>query len=78
MNAVASKTAESTRATMAETAAHPERHLRRHNGGPIPKDGLVSLKAGEHVLTEAEAKQARKHALMAAGMKSLAKRGKKS
>ena len=44
-----------------------------HNGGPVLADGVYSMKKGEHVLTEAEAKKARKHALMAAGMKSLAK-----
>jgi DsbC/DsbD-like thiol-disulfide interchange protein len=44
-----------------------------HNGGPVKVDGSYQLKAGEHVLTEAEAKKARKHALMASGMKSLAK-----
>ena len=49
-----------------------------HNGGPVKADGGYDLQAGEHVLTAAEAKQARKHALMAVGMKSLAKpsRGK--
>ena len=45
----------------------------RHKGGPIPKDGAYKLKAGEHVLTAKEADTARKHALMASGMKSLAK-----
>ena len=45
-----------------------------HNGGPVKADGGYDLQAGEHVLTAAEAKQARKHALMASGMKSLAKR----
>ena len=45
----------------------------RHKGGPIPKDGPYNLKAGEHVLTAKEADKARKHALMASGMKSLAK-----
>lgn len=49
-----------------------------HNGGPVPADGVYAMKKGEHVLTEAEAKKARKHALMAAGMKSLAKPGKKA
>lgn len=44
-----------------------------HSGGPVMADGPYRLKAGEHVLTEAEAKKARKHALMASGMKSLAK-----
>jgi hypothetical protein len=44
-----------------------------HKGGEIPEDGAYQMKAGEHVLTAAEAQKARKHALMAAGMKSLAK-----
>lgn len=44
-----------------------------HNGGPVPHDGLYQMKRGEHVLTEAEAKKARKFALMGAGMASLAK-----
>lgn len=42
-----------------------------HKGGAVLEDGPVVLKAGEHVLTAAEVKKARKHALMAAGMKSL-------
>jgi hypothetical protein len=49
-----------------------------HNGGPVLTDGAYQLKAGEHVLTAAEAKKARKHALMAVGMKSLANPGKSS
>jgi len=49
-----------------------------HNGGPVLADGAYQLKAGEHVLTAPEAKKARKHALMAAGMKSLANPGKAS
>jgi hypothetical protein len=44
-----------------------------HNGGPVLADGGYQLKAGEHVLTAAEALKARKHALMASGMNSLAK-----
>ena len=44
-----------------------------HNGGPVPADGDYNLKAGEHVLTAPEAAKARSHALMASGMKSLAK-----
>jgi hypothetical protein len=44
-----------------------------HKGGPVKADGAYNLKAGEHVLTEPEAALARKHALMASGMKSLAK-----
>jgi hypothetical protein len=44
-----------------------------HNGGPVVGDGPRMLKDGEHVLTAAEANKARKHALMAVGMKSLAK-----
>lgn len=47
-----------------------------HNGGPVLADGAYRLKAGEHVLTAPEATKARKHALMASGMKSLAKPGK--
>lgn len=47
-----------------------------HKGGPVKADGVYNLRAGEHVLTEDEANQARKHALMAVGMKSLAKPGK--
>ena len=44
-----------------------------HKGGRIPADGIYSMKAGEHVLTAKEAVLAKKHALMAVGMKSLAK-----
>jgi hypothetical protein len=44
-----------------------------HQGGEIPADGAYQMLAGEHVLTAAEAKKARKHALLAVGMKSLAK-----
>jgi hypothetical protein len=43
-----------------------------HSGGSVKADGDYNLKAGEHVLTEPEAKLARKHALMFSGMKSLA------
>lgn len=50
----------------------------RHKGGPIIKDGVYKLKAGEHVLTEDEAHQARKHAIMASGIKSLASPGPKA
>ena len=49
-----------------------------HNGGPVVGDGPRMLKDGEHVLTAAEAKKARKHALMAVGMKSLAKAAPKA
>lgn len=49
-----------------------------HSGGPVMADGAYQLKAGEHVLTASEAQKARKHALMASGMKSLASPGKKS
>jgi Ethanolamine utilization protein EutJ (predicted chaperonin) len=42
-----------------------------HKGGPVKKDGIYDLKKGEHVLTADEATKARKHALMASGMKSL-------
>src|SRR5579864_4093498 len=44
-----------------------------HNGGTVKADGDYNLKAGEHVLTAPEAAKARQHALMASGMKSLAK-----
>ena len=44
-----------------------------HKGGPVAADGAYQLKAGEHVLTASEAGKARQHALMASGMKSLAK-----
>jgi hypothetical protein len=47
-----------------------------HNGGPVLADGDYNLKAGEHVLTAAETKKATQHALMASGLKSLAKSGK--
>lgn len=44
-----------------------------HNGGPVVGDGPRWLKDGEHVLTGPEAKIVRKHAMMAVGLKSLAK-----
>jgi len=44
-----------------------------HKGGTVTADGGYQLKAGEHVLTAPEAAKARQHALMASGMKSLAK-----
>lgn len=47
-----------------------------HTGGPVMADGAYNLKAGEHVLTAPEAAKAKKHALMASGIKSLAKAGK--
>jgi hypothetical protein len=47
-----------------------------HTGGPVMADGTYQLKAGEHVLTAPEAAKARKHAIMASGIKSLAKAGK--
>jgi hypothetical protein len=47
-----------------------------HSGGPVLSDGTYQLQAGEHVLTAAEAVKARKHAIMASGMKSLTKPGK--
>ena len=40
-------------------------------------DGVYRLKKGEHVLTAPEAARAKKHALMHAGMRSLASMGKK-
>jgi lysophospholipid acyltransferase (LPLAT)-like uncharacterized protein len=52
----------------------PEKKM--HNGGPVMADGVYRLKAGEHVLTAPEAAKAKKHAMMASGMKSLAKSGK--
>lgn len=52
--------------------------LSYHKGGEIPADGTYKLKAGEHVLTAAEAAKARKHALMVSGMKSLAKAASKT
>ena len=48
-----------------------------HKGGTVTADGGYDLKAGEHVLTAPEAAKARQHALMASGMKSLAKPGRK-
>lgn len=47
-----------------------------HKGGPVMADGDYNLKAGEHVLTGPEAAKARTHALLASGMKSLAKPGR--
>ena len=44
-----------------------------HDGGPVKKDGAYQLQAGEHVLTAVEARIARRHAIAASGMKSLAK-----
>ena len=49
-----------------------------HNGGPVVGDGPRNLKDGEHVLTAAEAKIVRKHAMLAAGLKSLAKEAPKA
>jgi len=49
-----------------------------HKGGTVPKDGTYRLQAGEHVLTAPEAEKARKHAIMASGIKSLAKAGAKA
>ena len=48
-----------------------------HEGGPVMTDGVYRLKKGEHVLTAPEAARAKKHALMHAGMRSLASMGKK-
>jgi len=53
-------------------AAYKAAYPKMHKGGLVKADGIYDLQAGEHVLTGAEAKQARKHALMASGMKSLA------
>ena len=44
-----------------------------HDGGPVKKDGAYQLLAGEHVLTAVETRIARRHAIAASGMKSLAK-----
>ena len=60
-------------ANRANVAAYEKAYPKMHNGGPVPHDGLYQMKRGEHVLTEAEAKKARKFALMGAGMASLAK-----
>jgi hypothetical protein len=49
-----------------------------HKGGPVLTDGTYNLKAGEHVLAKGEADKARKHAILASGLKSLAKPGRKS
>jgi hypothetical protein len=48
-----------------------------HKGGPVPADGIYTLKKGEHVLTEKEVGTVKKHALMATGLKSLAATAKK-
>jgi hypothetical protein len=42
-----------------------------HEGGPVQADGAYGLKAGEHVLTQPQAKMARRHALMSIGMNRL-------
>jgi hypothetical protein len=47
-----------------------------HKGGPVLADGGYHLKMGEHVLAPGEADKARKHAMLASGMKSLANPGK--
>ena len=47
-----------------------------HDGGPVVADGAYQLKAGEHVLTAAEVIKARKHAIMASGIKSLVRPGR--
>ena len=60
-------------ANRANVEAYAKQYPKMHNGGPVPADGVYQMKKGEHVLTEAEAKKARKYALMGAGMKSLAK-----
>lgn len=46
-----------------------------HRGGPVMADGVYQLQKGEHVLTAPEAARAKKHALMHAGMRSLANMG---
>jgi hypothetical protein len=48
-----------------------------HKGGPVPKDGVYTLKKGEHVLTEKESDLVKKHAIMASGLKSLTNPAKK-
>jgi hypothetical protein len=62
----------------APSRGNPQSIPRMHNGGPVLSDGAYQLKAGEHVLTAAEAAKAKKHAIMAAGIKSLVKPGKGS
>ena len=46
-----------------------------HDGGPVAADGAYMLKAGEHVLTQPQAKMARKHAMMSVGMHRLSMPG---
>lgn len=48
-----------------------------HKGGSVKKSGVYRLKKGEHVLTEPEVGKVRSHAMLAAGLKSLAKSGPK-
>lgn len=62
----------------AKTALNVSNAPKMHKGGPVKKDGIYSLQAGEHVLTADEAQMARKHAIMASGMKSLSKPGAKA
>lgn len=44
-----------------------------HRGGTVKADGIYQLQKGEHVLTAPEAQMAHKHALMAAGIGSMAR-----
>ncbi len=75
----------SDKASAAATTSH-QREVSRpaeitpsfHKGGTVKKDGTYRLKAGEHVLTAPEAEKAKKHAIMASGIKSLAKAGAKA
>ena len=58
----------------AKTVSQVANAPKMHKGGPVKADGIYNLRAGEHVLTEPEARLARRHAIMAAGLKSLAKK----
>lgn len=71
--AAAAKAPEPVTTTSPSQSGQAGYYHTRHKGGPILKDGVYQLKAGEHVLTENEARKARQHGLMAAGLKSLAK-----
>ena len=73
-----SKAGKSVDDAQGEKKPYADDALSYHKGGEIPTDGTYKLKAGEHVLTAAEAAKARKHALMVSGMKSLAKAASKT
>jgi len=75
----------SDKASAAATSSHQSEVSRPaeitpsfHKGGTVKKDGTYRLQAGEHVLTAPEADKARNHAIMASGIKSLAKAGAKA